>query len=143
MSTENQELRKAGLKVTLPRVKILQIMESSDTKHLSAEDVYKALIEADEDVGLATVYRVLTQFESAGLVMRHHFEGGSSVFELTTVEHHDHIVCQTCGSVEEFFDEVIEEQQEKIAKKYGFKITDHSMYLYGICKVCQAKEKTS
>ena len=86
MATENQELRKAGLKVTLPRVKILQIMESSQTKHLSAEDVYKALIEADEDVGLATVYRVLTQFESAGLVMRHHFEGGSSVFELTTID---------------------------------------------------------
>ncbi|MEX0962955.1 MAG: ferric iron uptake transcriptional regulator [Pseudohongiellaceae bacterium] len=139
MATENQELRKAGLKVTLPRVKILQIMESSETKHLSAEDVYKALIEADEDVGLATVYRVLTQFESAGLVMRHHFEGGSSVFELTTIDHHDHIVCQTCGSVEEFYDEVIEQQQEKIAKKYGFKITDHSMYLYGICKACQAK----
>jgi len=140
MATENQELRKAGLKVTLPRVKILQIMESSQTKHLSAEDVYKALIEADEDVGLATVYRVLTQFESAGLVMRHHFEGGSSVFELTTIVHHDHIVCQTCGSVEEFYDEVIESQQEMIAEKYGFRITDHSMYLYGICKDCQAKE---
>ena len=140
MATENQELRKAGLKVTLPRVKILQIMESSETKHLSAEDVYKALIEADEDVGLATVYRVLTQFESAGLVMRHHFEGGSSVFELTTIDLHDHIVCQTCGSVEEFYDEVIESQQEMIAEKYGFRITDHSMYLYGICKDCQAKE---
>ena len=140
MATENQELRKAGLKVTLPRVKILQIMESTETKHLSAEDVYKALIEADEDVGLATVYRVLTQFESAGLVMRHHFEGGSSVFELTTIDHHDHIVCQTCGSVEEFYDEVIEIQQEMVAKKYGFRITDHSMYLYGICKDCQAKE---
>lgn len=140
MSTENQELRKAGLKVTLPRVKILQIMESSETKHLNAEDVYKALIEAGEDVGLATVYRVLTQFETAGLVMRHHFEGGSSIFELTSIDHHDHIVCQTCGSVEEFFDEVIEDQQEKIAEKYGFRITDHSMYLYGICKDCQAKE---
>ena len=140
MATENQELRKAGLKVTLPRVKILQIMESTETKHLSAEDVYKALIEADEDVGLATVYRVLTQFESAGLVMRHHFEGGSSVFELTTIDHHDHIVCQTCGSVEEFYDEVIESQQEMIAEKYGFRITDHSMYLYGVCKDCQAKE---
>ena len=140
MATENQELRKAGLKVTLPRVKILQIMESSETKHLSAEDVYKALIEADEDVGLATVYRVLTQFESAGLVMRHHFEGGSSVFELTSIDHHDHIVCQTCGSVEEFYDEVIENQQEMIAEKYGFRITDHSMYLYGVCKDCQAKE---
>ena len=140
MATENQELRKAGLKVTLPRVKILQIMESSETKHLSAEDVYKALIEADEDVGLATVCRVLTQFESAGLVMRHHFEGGSSVFELTSIDHHDHIVCQTCGSVAEFYDEIIENQQEMIAKKYGFRITDHSMYLYGICKDCQAKE---
>ena len=140
MATENQELRKAGLKVTLPRVKILQIMESSEIKHLSAEDVYKALIEADEDVGLATVYRVLTQFESAGLVMRHHFEGGSSVFELTTIDHHDHIVCQTCGRVEEFYDDVIESQQEMVAKKYGFRITDHSMYLYGICKDCQAKE---
>ena len=140
MATENQELRKAGLKVTLPRVKILQIMESSEIKHLSAEDVYKALIEADEDVGLATVYRVLTQFESAGLVMRHHFEGGSSVFELTTIDHHDHIVCQTCGRVEEFYDEVIESQQEMVAKKYGFRITDHSLYLYGICKDCQAKE---
>lgn len=137
MTTENQELRNAGLKVTLPRVKILQILEGSATKHLSAEDVYKALIEADEDVGLATVYRVLTQFEAAGLVMRHHFEGGHSVFELTSVEHHDHIVCNSCGSVEEFYDEVIEEQQEKIAKKYGFKIVDHSMYLYGVCKHCQ------
>ena len=140
MSTENQELRKAGLKVTLPRVKILQILESSENKHLSAEDVYKALIEADEDVGLATVYRVLTQFESAGLVMRHHFEGGHSVFELTSVDHHDHIVCNKCGRVEEFFDEIIERQQDKIAEKYSFKITDHSMYLYGICASCQKEE---
>src|SRR5210317_1643510 len=99
MTSENQELRKAGLKVTLPRVKILQILESSDTKHLSAEDVYKALIEAEEDVGLATVYRVLTQFESAGLVSRHHFEGGHSVFELMPDDHHDHIVCDSCGKV--------------------------------------------
>lgn len=137
MPSENQELRDAGLKVTLPRVKILQILESSATKHLSAEDVYKALIEADEDVGLATVYRVLTQFESAGLVERHHFEGGSSVFELTSVEHHDHIVCNGCGIVEEFFDQVIENQQEAIAEKYGFTITDHSMYLYGLCADCQ------
>jgi len=139
MNTENKELRKAGLKVTLPRVKILQILENSDNKHLSAEDVYKALIGAEEDVGLATVYRVLTQFESAGLVMRHHFEGGHSIFELTSVDHHDHIVCNNCGKVEEFYDEIIEEQQEKISKKYGFKITDHSMYLYGICQECQGK----
>ncbi len=137
MDSENQELKNAGLKVTHPRVKILQILESSETKHLSAEDVYKALLEANEDVGLATVYRVLTQFEAADLVMRHHFEGGSSVFELTTMEHHDHIVCNKCGSVEEFYDEVIEQQQEKIAVKYGFEITDHSMYLYGVCKNCQ------
>ena len=137
MAAENQELKNAGLKVTHPRVKILQILESSENKHLSAEDVYKALLEANEDVGLATVDRGLTQFESADLVMRHHFEGGSSVFELTTMEHHDHIVCNKCGSVEEFYDEVIEEQQEKIAEKYGFAITDHSMYLYGICKNCQ------
>jgi|TARA_B110000971_G_scaffold38235_1_gene36984 Fur family ferric uptake transcriptional regulator len=139
MASENQELRDAGLKVTLPRVKILQILESSATKHLSAEDIYKALIEADEDVGLATVYRVLTQFETAGLVERHHFEGGSSIFELTSVDHHDHIVCNGCGRVEEFFDQIIESQQEAIAKKYGFTITDHSMYLYGLCTDCQKR----
>ena len=137
MSLENQELSKAGLKITLPRVKILEILESSETKHLSAEHVYKKLIEADEDVGLATVYRVLTQFETAGLVMRHHFEGGHSVFELTSVNHHDHIVCNNCGAVEEFYDDIIEQQQEKIAKSLGFKITDHSLYMYGVCKNCQ------
>lgn len=141
MSSENQELRAVGLKVTLPRVKILQILENSKTKHLSAEDVYKALIEAEEDVGLATVYRVLTQFESAGLVSRHHFEGGHSVFELMPDDHHDHIVCDSCGKVEEFFDDIIEQQQEKIAQKFGYKITDHSMYLYGICAACQAESK--
>lgn len=137
MPTENQELRDAGLKVTLPRVKILQILESSENKHLSAEDVYKALLEAEEDVGLATVYRVLTQFEGAGLVERHHFEGGHSIFELTSADHHDHLVCNSCGRVEEFFDEVIEAQQEKIAKKHGYTITDHSMYLYGLCPECR------
>ncbi len=139
MASENQELRDAGLKVTLPRVKILQILENSATKHLSAEDVYKALIEADEDVGLATVYRVLTQFETAGLVERHHFEGGSSVFELKSADHHDHIVCNGCGRVEEFFDQLIENQQEAIAKKFGFTITDHSMYLCGLCPDCQKR----
>lgn len=137
MSSENQELRKAGLKVTLPRVKILQLLESSETRHLSAEDVYKALIEAGEEVGLATVYRVLTQFESAGLVMRHRFEGGHSVFELYTVEHHDHLVCNKCGRVEEFLDPTIEERQDKIAADFGFEITDHSLYLYGICADCR------
>lgn len=137
MASENQDLRNAGLKVTLPRVKILQILEGSEDKHFSAEDVYKALIEADEDVGLATVYRVLTQFEAAGLVMRHHFEGGHSVFELNSEDHHDHIVCTKCGKVEEFYDEVIEDQQDMIAAKLGFKITDHSLYIYGICPACQ------
>lgn len=137
MSGENQELRKAGLKVTLPRVKIMQILESSGSRHMSAEDVYKALRDADEDVGLATVYRVLTQFESAGLVMRHHFEGGHSVFEMTTDEHHDHMVCTKCGKVSEFFDEVIEERQEQVAKDLGFEISDHSLYLYGLCSKCK------
>ena len=132
-----QDRRDAGLKVTHPRVKILQMLESSETKHVSAEDVYKMLLEANEDTGLATVYRVLTQFEAAGLVTRHHFEGGTSVFELSTEHHHDHIVCNKCGQVQEFYDEVIEEQQEKIARKYEFKITDHSLYLYGLCKECQ------
>lgn len=139
MSTENQELRKAGLKVTLPRIKILQILENSPTKHLSAEEVYKALMDANEEVGLATVYRVLTQFESAGLVMRHHFEGGHSVFELNSSDHHDHIVCNKCGKVQEFFDETIEAQQDKIAAELGFEITDHSLYIYGICRECNVK----
>ena len=137
MSSENQELRKAGLKVTLPRVKILQLLENSETRHMSAEDVYKALIEAGEEVGLATVYRVLTQFEAADLVMRHHFEGGHSVFELQTVDNHDHLVCNKCGRIEEFFDEIIEQRQERIAGNFGFEITDHSLYLYGICADCQ------
>lgn len=137
MSGENQELRKAGLKVTLPRVKIMQILESSRDRHMSAEDVFKALRDADEDVGLATVYRVLTQFESAGLVMRHHFEGGHSVFEMTSDDHHDHIVCTKCGKVEEFLDDIIEAQQEKVAKRLGFDISDHSLYLYGLCPNCQ------
>lgn len=137
MSGENQELRKAGLKVTLPRVKIMQILESSGDRHMSAEDVFKALRDADEDVGLATVYRVLTQFESAGLVMRHHFEGGHSVFEMTSDDHHDHIVCTKCGKVEEFLDEIIESQQEKVAEKLGFEISDHSLYLYGLCPACK------
>lgn len=137
MSAQNQELRRAGLKVTLPRVKIMQILENATDRHLSAEDVYKALRDADEDVGLATVYRVLTQFEAAGLVMRHYFEGGLSVFEMTTEEHHDHIVCTKCGKVEEFMDEIIEERQRIAAKKHGFTISDHSLYIYGLCAKCQ------
>ena len=137
MPGENQELRNAGLKVTLPRVKIMQILEASEERHMSAEDVYKALRDADEDVGLATVYRVLTQFEAAGLVMRHHFEGGHSVFEMMTEDHHDHIVCTKCGKVEEFYDEIIETQQLKQASSKGFTISDHSLYIYGLCKDCQ------
>ena len=131
MSTENQELRKAGLKVTLPRVKILQILESSDNKHMSAEDVYKALIDGDQDVGLATVYRVLTQFETAGLVTRHYFEGGHSVFELESGEHHDHLVCMETGKVIEFQNDTIESLQETIAEELGCELVDHNLVLYG------------
>ncbi|WP_455234739.1 ferric iron uptake transcriptional regulator [Thiogranum longum] len=130
---ESSELRKAGLKVTLPRMKILEILETSETRHMSAEDVYKVLLEAEEEIGLATVYRVLTQFEAAGLVTRHHFEGGHSVFELNEGHHHDHIVCVQCGKVVEFLDETIERCQEKVAKDAGFKIRDHSLIIYGDC----------
>lgn len=130
MAIENQELRKVGLKVTLPRVKILQILETSEHHHMSAEDVYKALMEAGEDVGLATVYRVLTQFETAGLVVRHNFDGGHSVFELERGEHHDHMVCIDTGKVIEFHNEEIEELQIKIAKEKGYEITGHSLVLY-------------
>ena len=136
MAVENQELRKAGLKVTLPRVKILQILETTDEgpQHMSAEDVYRALLERGEEIGLATVYRVLTQFVNAGLAERHHFEGGQAVFELDRGHHHDHIVCLDCGHVEEFFDETIESCQHKMAEKLGFELADHSMVLYANCK---------
>ena len=130
MAVENQELRKAGLKVTLPRVKILQILEGSEQHHLSAEDVYKLLMEAGEDVGLATVYRVLTQFEAAGLVVRHNFDGGHSVFELDRGEHHDHMVCVETGQVMEFHNDEIEALQEKIAEENGYELTGHSLVLY-------------
>ena len=130
---ENQDIRKAGLKVTLPRVKILEILENSSERHVSAEDVYKQLLANDEEIGLATVYRVLTQFEAAGLVERHQFDGGHSVFELNRGTHHDHIVCIQCGKVEEFIDETIEKCQHDIASKKGFKITDHSLVIYGEC----------
>jgi len=130
MSAENQELRKVGLKVTLPRVKILQILENSDTHHMSAEDVYKSLLDAGDDVGLATVYRVLTQFESAGLVSRLNFDGGHAVFELAKGEHHDHMVCMESGKVIEFIDEEIEALQHSIAEKYGYELVDHNLVLY-------------
>jgi len=134
---ESSDLRKAGLKVTLPRVKILDILEGSDARHQSAEDVYKVLLETGEDIGLATVYRVLTQFESAGLVKRHHFEGGHSVFELDQGKHHDHILCVKCGRVDEFVDEIIEQHQRDIATRLGYELTDHSLYMYGICPQCK------
>lgn len=136
-----QELKKAGLKATLPRIKILEILEKSDMRHLSAEDVYKALLESGEDVGIATVYRVLTQFESAGLVFRHNFEGGHSVFEVDEGQHHDHILCIKCGRVDEFFDETIEQRQKDIARKHGYTMTDHSLTIQGICPKCQKQEK--
>jgi len=135
---EKQDLRDAGLKVTLPRVKILEILESQkDDRHLTAEQVYKILLSENEEIGLATVYRVLTQFEAAGLVARHHFEGGNSVFELNTGGHHDHIVCVKCGKVDEFTDPVIESRQKEIADKLGYELTDHSLYLYGLCVNCK------
>ena len=132
-----QELKKAGLKVTQPRRIILQLLENNPQRHLSAEEVYKALLETEEDVGLATVYRVLTQFEAAGLVIRHHFESGLSVFELNEGCHHDHIVCVKCGKIVEFVDDIIEERQRAIAEQHGFDITDHCLYLYGVCPTCQ------
>lgn len=133
---DSRQLKAAGLKITIPRLKVLQILEHSPNHHLSAEDVYKALLEMGEDVGLATVYRVLTQFETAGLVSRHNFEGGHSVFELSQGEHHDHLVCVKCGSVEEFVDEVIEQRQKIIAERANFKMTDHALNIYGVCPKC-------
>lgn len=137
---ESSDLRNAGLKVTLPRVKILEILEKqTEDKHLSAEKVYKILLSEDEEIGLATVYRVLTQFETAGLVTRHHFEGGISVFELNRGSHHDHIVCMKCGRVDEFTDAVIESRQKDISDKLGYKLVDHSLCLYGFCSKCNTK----
>jgi len=130
---EGKDLRKAGLKVTLPRLKILEILENSQTRHLSAEDIYRTLLESNEDIGLATVYRVLTQFEAASLVTRHHFEDGMAVFEINHGTHHDHIVCLDCGRVEEFMDAGIEERQGSVARKMGFEIRDHSLIIYGHC----------
>ncbi|MBU1329705.1 MAG: ferric iron uptake transcriptional regulator [Gammaproteobacteria bacterium] len=127
---ENSELRKAGLKVTLPRVKILQMLDSTEQRHMSAEEVYKALMEAGEDVGLATVYRVLTQFEAAGLVVRHNFDGGHAVFELADSGHHDHMVCVDTGDVIEFFDAEIEKRQKEIVQEHGFELVDHNLVLY-------------
>jgi Fur family ferric uptake transcriptional regulator len=127
---QRQELRKAGLKITLPRLKILEILERSKQRHMSAEDIYKDLLDSGEEIGLATVYRVLTQFESAGLVTRHNFEGGSSVFEFDDGEHHDHMVCVETGDVIEFVNDDIERLQHQIAEQYGYDIVDHNLVLY-------------
>lgn len=137
---DNSDLKKVGLKITLPRVKILQILESSCNHHLSAEDVYKILLESGDDIGLATVYRVLTQFEEAKLVTRHNFAEGHSVFELDHGTHHDHLVCVKCKRVEEFFDPMIEERQQTVAEKAGYMMTDHHLNIYGICAKCQKSE---
>src|SRR5256885_329874 len=131
---DTADLKKAGLKATLPRLKILRILEeSSEEHHLTAEDVYKHLLAQGEEVGLATVYRVLTQFETAGLVIRHNFEGGRSVFEINHGGHHDHMVCVECGRVFEFVDNAIEERQRRVAQQAGFVVDAHSLYMYGVC----------
>ncbi|MBD62708.1 MAG: ferric iron uptake transcriptional regulator [Gammaproteobacteria bacterium] len=136
MSKENTELKKAGLKATLPRIRILEALESHGKKrinsghHLSAEDLYKQLISSGEDVGLATVYRVLTQFETAGIVKRHNFEDGHSVYEIAEEEHHDHMICLETGAVNEFSDDIIEQRQKDIAEEFGYELVDHTMVLY-------------
>ena len=137
MAAESRGLKEAGLKITLPRIKILQMLESGEERHVSAEDVYKLLLRKGEEIGLATVYRVLTQFEQAGLVIRHNFEGGHSVFELASDNHHDHIVCVKCGKVEEFVDQEIERRQTQVAAVLGFELTDHHLNLYGVCPDCK------
>lgn len=128
-----QDLKSMGLKATLPRLKILNLFETSDQRHLTAEDVYKLLLNEGMEIGLATIYRVLTQFEQAGLLIRHHFESGKAVFELDQGTHHDHLVCIQCGHVEEFYDAEIERRQAKIAKDRGFNIQEHSLHLYADC----------
>ena len=125
------DIKAAGLKVTLPRMKILELLEGSEDRHLKAEDIYKMLLDSGEEIALATVYRVLTQFETAGLITRHHFDGGHAVFELNDGDHHDHLVDIKTGKVVEFYDDVIEQRQKEIAKQHGFKITEHTMVLYG------------
>ena len=136
-----KSLRSAGLKVTLPRVKILQLLESAASRHMTAEEIHRLLTLSGDDVGLATVYRVLTQFEEVSLVKRHHFESGSSVFELNRGGHHDHLVCIKCGQVEEFVDDVIEQRQMSIAEKAGYTITDHSLNIYGVCAPCDLHDR--
>ncbi|MDE0096917.1 MAG: ferric iron uptake transcriptional regulator [Gammaproteobacteria bacterium] len=133
----SDDLRQAGLKTTLPRLRVLSILESSKVRHLSAEDIYRELLSEDESIGLATVYRVLTQFVDADLVIRHNFEGDRAVFELNDEDHHDHMVCMDCGKVIEFIDPMIEKLQQKVADDHAFVIQDHALTLYGICKRCR------
>ena len=143
MSIEHDALKEAGLKITSPRVKILSLLQHPDNQHISAEDLYKKLLDQKDEVGVATVYRVLNQFDDAGIVTRHHFEGGKSVFELANQYHHDHLVCLICGEVIEFNDDLIERQQVLIAEEHGIKLTNHSLYLYGepIDGKCDHKKK--
>ncbi len=134
---EKAELKNAGLKITLPRMTILKLFEESQKRHLSADEIYKTLNEKGEDIAMATVYRVLTQFEGAGLITRHNFEGNHAVFELNQGSHHDHLVCIKCGKVEEFVDAIIETHQKEIANQAGFQMTDHQLNIYGLCRECQ------
>ena len=131
--TTSHDLKSAGLKATVPRLKIINLFETSRVRHLTAEDVYKILLAEGLDIGLATVYRVLTQFEQAGLLVRHHFESGKAVFELNEGKHHDHLVCMQCGRVEEFYDPEIEKRQTRVTKERGFAISEHALYLYADC----------
>ncbi len=130
---QSDEIKNSGLKATLPRIRVLEVFQRATRRHLTAEDVYKALLAEDADIGLATVYRVLTQFEQAGLLTRNHFEVGKAVFELNEGRHHDHLVCLSCGKVEEFYDEAIETRQHDIAKERGFELQEHSLALYAVC----------
>jgi Fur family ferric uptake transcriptional regulator len=130
---EHDNLKKTGLKATLPRLKVLGIFESNRDKHLSAEDIFKIMLRTDEEIGLATIYRVLTQFEQSGILIRHHFESDKAVFELNEKDHHDHIVCLQCGFIHEFVDDEIENRQNMIAKKNGFTIIEHALYIYADC----------
>jgi Fur family ferric uptake transcriptional regulator len=131
--SDPKELKSTGLKVTVPRLRVLDLFQHSDTRHLTAEDVYRKLLDEHSDIGLATVYRVLTQFEQAGLLVRHHFESGKAVYELNEGGHHDHLVCLQCGRVEEFYDAEIEKRQATVARERGFTIHDHQLYLYADC----------
>lgn len=141
--SKSNELKSMGLKATLPRLKILDLFEKAELRHLSADDVYRLLLSENMDIGLATVYRVLTQFEQAGLLERHHFESGKAVFEIKANHHHDHLVCINCGRVEEFVDEEIERRQKKIAKERGFVIQEHALYLYAECTKANCPNRDS